>query len=103
MLNKLVYYFLNRVSLYYIAIFMDVGLATERKKVKFLQINLYFIWISIFVRIVKELVSSGKKSHIKKVLKILGDEFALSSNPNARNGGFIGLAASAIALGKVCY
>lgn len=51
-------------------------------------------------RIVKELVSSGKKSHIKKVLKILGDEFALSSNPNARNGGFIGLAASAIALGK---
>jgi hypothetical protein len=36
-------------------------------------------------------------------LKILGDEFALSSNPNARNGGFIGLAASSIALGKVCY
>lgn len=51
-------------------------------------------------RIVKELVVNGKKTQIKKVLKILGDEFALSSNPNARNGGFIGLAASAIALGK---
>ncbi|XP_063441015.1 protein VAC14 homolog [Mytilus trossulus] len=51
-------------------------------------------------RIVKDLVTNSKRSQIKRVLKILGDDFALSNNPNARNGGFIGLAASAIALGK---
>ncbi|CAC5400919.1 VAC14 [Mytilus coruscus] len=50
--------------------------------------------------IVKDLVTNSKRSQIKRVLKILGDDFALSNNPNARNGGFIGLAASAIALGK---
>jgi vacuole morphology and inheritance protein 14 len=50
---------------------------------------------------VKEYVSSQQDHNVKAVLKVLGDNFALSSNPNSRKGGLIGLAAAAIALGKV--
>lgn len=50
---------------------------------------------------VKEYVALQQDQQVKAVLKILGDSFALSSNPNSRKGGLIGLAAAAIALGKV--
>jgi len=39
---------------------------------------------------------------IKKLLRVLSQEFAVSQNPHTRKGGLIGLAAMAIALGKVC-
>lgn len=51
-------------------------------------------------RMVKEYVAAQQDQQVKAVLKILGDSFALSSNPNSRKGGLIGLAAAAIALGK---
>ena len=54
-------------------------------------------------RMTKEFVQLNQDSQVKKVLKILGDDFAGSSNPNTRKGGLIGLAAAAIALGKVQY
>ncbi|CAG2104203.1 unnamed protein product [Medioppia subpectinata] len=42
----------------------------------------------------------GNVIQIKKLLKILGEDFSLSNNPNSRKGGLIGLAAMAIALGR---
>lgn len=50
---------------------------------------------------VKEYVATNKTVEVKKLLRVLGQEFALSQNANSRKGGLIGLAASAIALGKV--
>ena len=38
---------------------------------------------------------------IKQVISTLEHEFTLSSNPNSRKGGLVGLAATAIALGRV--
>ena len=38
---------------------------------------------------------------IKKLLRVLSQEFAVSPNPHTRKGGLTGLAAMAIALGKV--
>lgn len=52
-------------------------------------------------RMVKEYVATNKTAEVKKLLRVLGQEFALSQNANSRKGGLIGLAASAIALGKV--
>ena len=60
-------------------------------------------WDSLSCRIMKDYVSSQQDQQVKAVLKILGDSFALSSNPNSRKGGLIGLAAAAIALGKVIF
>ncbi|XP_054164834.1 protein VAC14 homolog [Oppia nitens] len=40
------------------------------------------------------------ETQLKKLLKVLGQDFTLSNNPNSRKGGLIGLAAMAIALGK---
>jgi len=55
----------------------------------------------IVLRMVKEFVVQQQGHQVKAVLKVLGDSFALSSNVNSRKGGLIGLAAAAIALGKV--
>lgn len=60
----------------------------------------YNFTISIF-RMVKDFSTSLQFDQIKRILKVLGDDFAYSSNPNTRKGGLIGLAATAIALGKV--
>ncbi|XP_019880137.1 protein VAC14 homolog isoform X2 [Aethina tumida] len=51
-------------------------------------------------KMVKEFSSSNNGGQIKKLLKVLGQDFAVSQNPHARKGGLIGLAAIAIALGK---
>jgi vacuole morphology and inheritance protein 14 len=48
----------------------------------------------------KDFVSVQNHGQIRKLLKVLGSDFALSQNPNMRKGGLIGLAAMAIALGK---
>ena len=52
-------------------------------------------------RTVKELMLVNNTSQIQRLIRVLGQEFALSMNPNSRKGGLIGLAAMAIALGKV--
>lgn len=62
----------------------------EKRKVAALEIE----------RMVREYNAASNTSQIKKLLKVLGQDFALSSNPHSRKGGLIGLAATAIALGK---
>ena len=52
-------------------------------------------------RMVRDYVASNNTLQIKKLLQVLGQDFALSQNPNSRKGGLIGLAATSIALGKV--
>ena len=47
------------------------------------------------------MVGKSDFSRIKEIIRGLKDEFTLSSNPNSRKGGLVGLAAIAIALGKV--
>jgi len=50
---------------------------------------------------VKEFQANNDVKQIRKLITILTDEFAVSHNPHSRKGGLIGLAATAIALGKV--
>ena len=50
---------------------------------------------------IKESVASNDFGRVKEVICCLKDEFTLSSNPNTRKGGVVGLAATAIALGRV--
>lgn len=50
---------------------------------------------------VKEFAAVNNTGQIKRLLKVLGQDFSLSQNPHARKGGLIGLAAIAIALGRV--
>ena len=47
------------------------------------------------------MVVAGDSSQIKQVIYILDHDFTLSSNPNSRKGGLVGLAATSIALGRV--
>ncbi|XP_013785501.1 protein VAC14 homolog isoform X1 [Limulus polyphemus] len=51
-------------------------------------------------KMVKDFASVNNVSQIKRLLWVLGQDFALSSNANSKKGGLIGLAAIAIALGK---
>lgn len=53
-------------------------------------------------RMTKEFSTVNNTIQIKKLLRVLSQEFAVSQNPHTRKGGLIGLAAMAIALGKVC-
>ena len=50
---------------------------------------------------VKDFATGNQTDQIKKLLKVLGDDFVYSQNPNTRKGGLIGLAATSIALGRV--
>ena len=52
-------------------------------------------------RLTRECVALPNHGQIQKLIKVLGTDFALSLNSNMRKGGLIGLAAMAIALGKV--
>lgn len=49
----------------------------------------------------KEFSTVNNTIQIKKLLRVLSQDFAVSQNPHTRKGGLIGLAAMAIALGKV--
>lgn len=51
---------------------------------------------------VKEFAAVNNTAQIKRLLKVLGQDFAMSPNQHTRKGGLIGLAAVSIALGKVC-
>ncbi len=44
---------------------------------------------------------ANDSSQIKQVIYALEHDFTLSSNPNSRKGGLVGLAATSIALGRV--
>ena len=57
--------------------------------------------INLFNRMTKEFSTVNNSIQIKKLLRVLSQEFAISQNPHTRKGGLIGLAAMAIALGKV--
>ena len=52
-------------------------------------------------RMVKDLVMINDYSQIKQVVSALVHDFTLSSSANSRKGGLVGLAATAIALGRV--
>ncbi|GLH02434.1 protein VAC14 homolog [Gryllus bimaculatus] len=51
-------------------------------------------------KMVKEFAATNNIIQIKRLLKVLGQDFATSQNPHTRKGGLIGLAAIAVALGK---
>ncbi|XP_030763444.1 protein VAC14 homolog isoform X2 [Sitophilus oryzae] len=51
-------------------------------------------------KMVKDFAASNNTGQIKRLLKVLGQDFAMSPNPHSKKGGLIGLAAIAIALGK---
>ncbi|KXJ24188.1 protein VAC14 homolog [Exaiptasia diaphana] len=51
-------------------------------------------------RMVKEFVASNDVKQIKRLTQVLAEDFAISHNCHSRKGGLIGLAATAIALGK---
>ena len=55
----------------------------------------------LLFRLTRECVAIPNHVQIQKLIKVLGTDFALSQNSNMRKGGLIGLAAMAIALGKV--
>lgn len=52
-------------------------------------------------RLVKDLLMMDDYGQVKQVISALERDFTLSSNPNSRKGGLVGLAATAIALGRV--
>lgn len=49
---------------------------------------------------VKDFVARGEMEQIRRILKVLGQDFTLSQNAHSRKGGLLGLASSAVALGK---
>lgn len=51
-------------------------------------------------KMVKDFVHQNNHSQIRKLLRVLGEDFAVSHNLNTRKGGLMGLAATAIGLGK---
>ena len=51
---------------------------------------------------VRDFSCNNDVKQVRKLVQILTQEFAYSHNPHSRKGGLIGLAATAIALGKVC-
>lgn len=50
---------------------------------------------------VKDFASMKNTEQIRKLLRVLGQDFTMSQMTNWRKGGIIGLAATAMALGKV--
>lgn len=51
-------------------------------------------------KMVKDFVHQNNHAQIRKLLRVLGEDFAVSHNLNTRKGGLMGLAATAIGLGK---
>jgi len=50
---------------------------------------------------VKEFAAVNNSMQIRRLLKVLGQDFSMSKNANTKKGGLIGLAAMAVGLGKV--
>ncbi|XP_029641338.1 protein VAC14 homolog [Octopus sinensis] len=51
-------------------------------------------------KMVKEFLAQNNTAQIRKLLRVLGEDFSVSHNLNTRKGGLMGLAATAIGLGK---
>ncbi|KAK9877527.1 hypothetical protein WA026_018634 [Henosepilachna vigintioctopunctata] len=51
-------------------------------------------------KMVREFANVNNTAQIRRLLKVLGQDFAVSQNPHAKKGGLIGLASIAVALGK---
>lgn len=65
-------------------------------------LTVFIMWWHCFsLRMVKEFAAVNNTVQIRKLLKVLGQDFATSQNTNTKKGGLIGLAATAVALGKV--
>lgn len=56
---------------------------------------------SYFLRLIRDLANNKNFSDVEKIIKVLDKDFVSSSNPNAKRGGVIGLAATSIGLGRV--
>jgi len=54
-------------------------------------------------RMVKEYHAGQAWDKVEGLLRVLAQDFAMSANPHSRKGGLIGLAATAIALGRECH
>jgi len=54
-------------------------------------------------RMVKEYHATQAWDKVEGLLRVLAQDFAMSANPHSRKGGLIGLAATAIALGRECH
>lgn len=54
-------------------------------------------------RMVRELVAVQNYDQIERICRVLSEQFVLSQNGNFRRGGLIGIAALAIACGKVGF
>lgn len=52
-------------------------------------------------KIIRDFLAIGNHTEIAKIVKFLSNNYVLSQNQNNKKGGLIGLAACAIALGKV--
>ena len=65
------------------------------------NISISLCFVFCLFRTVKDLLVSNDSSQIKQVIYTLEHDFTLSSNPNSRKGGLVGLAAASIALGRV--
>lgn len=63
--------------------------------------NIFLALHNTNFRMVREFHSVNNTSQIRRLLKVLGQDFAVSQNPHAKKGGLIGLASIAVALGKV--
>lgn len=62
------------------------------------------IAFSSLERVIRDLAAAKEFDRIKKIIQQLCNDFAYAVHqPHARNGGLIGLAAAAIALGPVCF
>lgn len=78
----------------------------EKRKTAALDVEkyrkIYFkILLKLSSRIIKDYLSCGNHPEIAKIVKYLSNNYVLSQNQNNKKGGLIGLAACAIALGKV--
>lgn len=55
----------------------------------------------IYFRMVRDFKAANNTNQIRKILRVLGSDFATSQNPHTRKGGLLGLGAVAVALGPV--
>lgn len=65
--------------------------------------NHLYHFINLFrcKRMVMEFNSTKNHNQIRKLIHVLGQDFATSKDNNKRKGGLLGLAATSIGLGKV--
>lgn len=67
----------------------------------FINVFCYIGAVFKFYRMVNEFNKAKNTNQIRKLLNLLGNDFAISRDSNKRKGGLIGLAAVSIGLGKV--